>query len=248
MQVPSSENPLVEDEFIEEQRKNLTNTQFRQEILGQFVEASNSFFTREELMNCSSPSSVSREGDFTFLGVDLAAGGTDSSVYISVDNEGNVFDIEHTTGKPMTDAMGRIRDLDTFHNYSKIVIDSTSLGPGVVDQVSEDLGNKVEGFKFTNDRKQNLYNRLKTELQNGNLTFTYVPGKNDRPANKMVNQCLDLEKSFTSTQKMRIEHPPGGHDDFSDALALAVWAMSDDALLRGDNQSLHPYNMGSLKH
>ena len=246
MQVPSSANPLVDDEFIEEQRENLTNTQFKQEILGQFVESADSFFTREELMACTAES-VDRKGDIAFLGVDLASTGGDESVYVCIDDTGNVFHIEHTTDKPMTDAMGRIRELDSYYDFNKIIVDSTSLGQGTVDQVRESLGRKVEGFKFTNDKKQSLYNTLKNELQNENITYPYIPGKNEQDGNKMVAQCLDLEYSYTSSGKMRIEHPPGGHDDFSDALALAVWARSQKQFARSDKGSMKPFNLGSLR-
>jgi hypothetical protein len=246
MQVPTSANPMISDDFIDEQRKNLTNTQFKQEILGQFVESSDSFFTRDELMNCAQEK-VEQEEDLTFLGVDLAASGQDESVYVCVDEAGNIFHIEHTSGKPMTDAMGRIRELDGFYDFNKIVIDSTSLGQGVVDQVSESLGNKVEGFKFTNEKKQSLYNTLKNDLQQGNIQFEYIPGKSDKAGNKMVNQCLALEKSFTSSGKIRIEHPPNGHDDFSDAFALAIWAKSQKKFARADKGSMKPFNLGSLK-
>jgi hypothetical protein len=245
VQVPTSANPLVPDSFIEEQRKNLTTTQFKQEILGQFDEASNSFFTREELMNCVQEN-VTREADTTFLGVDLASSGADESVYVCIDGDGNIFDIEHTSDKPMTDAMGRINDLDTFYNFDKIVIDSTSLGQGVVDQVKETLGNKVEGFKFTNPKKQNLYNTLKNELQENNISYEHIPGKSDRPENKMVSQCLELERSYTSGGRMKIEHPPGGHDDFSDALALSVWAKSNATYIHKDKDSMKPFTLGQL--
>jgi hypothetical protein len=110
--------------------------------------------------------------------------------------------------------MGRIRELDSYYDFNKILIDSTSLGQGTVDQVQESLGRKVEGFKFTNEKKQSLYNTLKNELQNSNISYEYIPGKNEKDGNKMVQQCLELEYSYTSTGKMRIEHPPGGHDDF----------------------------------
>jgi hypothetical protein len=245
VQVPTSANPLVPDSFIEEQRKNLTNTQFKQEILGQFDEASNSFFTREELMNCVEED-VKRDSETTFLGVDLASSGADESVYVCIDGNGNIFDIEHTSDKPMTDAMGRINDLDTFYNFDKIVIDSTSLGQGVVDQVKETLGNKVEGFKFTNPKKQNLYNTLKNELQENNISYEHIPGKSDRPENKMVSQCLELERSYTSGGRMKIEHPPGGHDDFSDALALSVWAKSNATYIHKDKDSMKPFTLGQL--
>ncbi len=246
-QVPTSANPMVDDEFIEEQRRNLTNTQFKQEILGQFVESSDSFFQREELMNCASDELVDRESDITFMGVDLAAQGNDSSVYVCVDDNGHVFHIEDKSEAPLTDAMGRIRELDTFYDFTKIVIDSTGLGEGVVDQVEEDLGRKVEGFKFTNDKKQSLYNTLKNTFQNGDISFYYVPGKNDMAGNKLFNQCLELTYSYTSGGKVRIEHPSGGHDDYSDALALAVWARSRKSFARSDKESMKPFNLGSLR-
>jgi len=247
MQVPTSANPLVDEEFIEEQRRNLTNTQFKQEILGQFVESADSFFTRDELMSCARED-VERESDITYLGVDLASSGKDESVYVCIDDDGTVFHIEHTSKKPMTDAMGRIRELDMYYDFNKIVIDSTSLGQGVVDQVKESLGNKVEGFKFTNPKKQDLYNTLKNALQNEDLSFKYIPGKDDQPGNKMVDQCLELERSFTSGGRMKIEHPPNKHDDFSDALALAVWARSRKNIARSDKESMRPFTLGSLKN
>ena len=245
--VPTSANPMVDDEWIEEQRQNLSPTQFKQEILGKFVESADSFFTREELMNCAKSGSVDRQSDVCFLGADIAGQGSDASVYISVDSEGNIFDIESKSDAPLTDSMGRIRELDSYYDYNKIVIDSTGLGSGVVDQVTEDLGRKVEGFKFTNEKKQSLYNTLKNELQNGALSFEYVPGKTELNGNKMVSECLELEYSYTSTGKVRIEHPSGGHDDYSDALALAVWAKSQKSFARSNKGSMRPFNLGSLK-
>lgn len=246
-QVPTSANPLVDESFIEEQKQQLTSTQFKQEILGEFVESSDSFFTREELMNCAVETSVKKSSDITFLGVDLAAQGGDKSVYICIDDDGNVFNIDVKRDAPLTDAMGRIRELDSYYDFNKIIVDSTGLGEGVVDQVKEDLGRKVEGFKFTNDKKQSLYNTLKNTLQNGEISYQYIPGKSDMSENQMVAECLDLTYSYTSTGKVRIEHPTGGHDDFSDALALAVWAKSRKSFARSDKESMKPFNLGSLR-
>lgn len=245
--VPTSANPMVSDEFITEQRNNLSATQFKQEILGQFVESADSFFTREELMNCSTSGTVSRETGITFLGADIAGQGDDSSVYVSIDSEGNIFNIESKSDAPLTDSMGRIRELDSYYDYNKIMVDATGLGGGVVDQVKEDLGRKVEGFKFTNEKKQSLYNTLKNQLQNEDIQFEYIPGKNDMAGNKMVNECLELEYSYTSTGKIRIEHPSGGHDDYPDALALAVWAKSQKNFARSNKGSMKPFNLGSLR-
>ena len=245
--VPTAENPLIEQKFIQEQKQNLTHTQFKQEILGEFEAASNSFFQRDELKNCWETEKVEREDEVTFLGVDVAASGADESVYVSIDAKGNVFNVEHTADKPLTEAMNRVRELDAYHDYAKILIDATGLGQGVVDTLQEDVGPKVEGFKFTNEKKQSLYNTLKNELQQGKLNFYYIPGKNDLDEVKMVNQCLELERSYTPGGKTKIEAPSGGHDDFSDALALAVWAKSQKRHARSDKGSMQPFNLGSLR-
>jgi len=246
LQVPTWNNPMIDDEFIEEQRRNLTPTQFRQEIKGEFVESADSFFTREELMNCATETVRREDMQIAYLGVDLASTGGDESVYVSVDGNGNVFDIEHTSNKSMTDAMGRVRELDSYHDYTTIMIDATGLGTGVVDQIKEDLGRKVEGFKFTNEKKQSLYNTLKNQLQEGKISYSFIPGK-DEAENKMVDQCLELEYEYTSTGRTKIHHPTGGHDDFSDALALAVWAKSQKNLARSDKESMKPFNLGSIR-
>ena len=191
--------------------------------------------------------SVEQTSDITYLGVDLASTGGDDSVYVCIDDDGNVFHIESTSDKPMTDAMGRIRELDAYFSFSKIVVDSTSLGQGTVDQVRETLGRKVEGFKFSNEKKQSLYNTLKPSFQNGDIAFPYIPGRNNEAGNKLANECMDLEYSFTSTGRMRIQHPPNGHDDFADAMALAVWARSQTQYAAPDAGSLRPFTPGSLR-
>lgn len=245
VQVPTSANPMVDESFIEEQRRTLTNTQFQQEILGQFVENVNAFFNREDLVGCAE-NPVEQTSNITYLGADLASSGADQSVYVSIDDDGNVFDIDYTNDEPMTDAMGRIKELDAYHSYNKIVIDSTSLGAGVVDKLKEDLGAKVDGFKFTNPKKQDLYNTLKNELQEQNLSIEYIPNKSNRPSNKLVTQCLELERSYTSGGRLKIEHPPNSHDDFSDAFALAVWAKSRQSYAQTDEASMKPFTLGSL--
>jgi len=245
--VPTEANPLIDKSFIEEQRRTLTRNQFKREILGQFSETSDAFFTKEELTDDDvvKNSPVQKETDVCYMGVDIAATGGDLSVYVCIDNEGNVFNIEYTEDKPLTDAIGRVQTLDQKYDFDRIMVDSTGLGQGVVDQLMEYLGQKVEGFKFSNDSKQSLYNTLKNELQKKELSYYFISDK-DEPENRMVKQCLDLKKSFTSTGKLKISHPSNGHDDFSDALALAVWAKTQKSLARGDSDSMKPYNLGSL--
>lgn len=250
-QVPTAANPLIKSEFIKDQKRQLSSSQFKKEYLGQFDEKSDSFFTRAELMNCATNNEDGTTGVYratsapAFLGVDLAGQGDDESVYISIDSEGNVFDIE-ASNQGLSDSMKQVKILDNRHNYSKILIDSTGLGEGPVEQLQQEVGRKVEGFKFTNEKKQSLYNTLKNALQEGEIRYELVPNEEEHE-NKMFNEMMELQYDYTSGGKIRIQHPSGGHDDYSDALALAVWAKSQKSFARSDKESMKPFNLGSLR-
>jgi hypothetical protein len=248
-QVSSKENPGISDDFIERKRRELSKSQFKREYLGKFDSASDSFFDPDDVLHddVAVESTVKQVSDICYLGVDLASTGDDRSVYLSIDADGNVFHVEYADDEPLTEAMARVRELHAFNDYQRIIIDETGLGEGVRDQLKEDISQRrVEGFKFTNEKKQSLYNTLKNQLQNRDIRYTHVPGS-DEPENRMVSEMLDLGYSYTQTGKLRIKAPSGGHDDFCDSLALAVWAKSQKRTASSDLSTMKPFNMGSIK-
>jgi hypothetical protein len=222
--------------------------QFKREIKGEFDENADAYFTEEEVTHkdVAVGHSVDRESEMAYLGVDLAHTGDDESVYISIDGDGNIYGTEYTSSKDLTDAMGRIRILDQYNDYDRILIDQTGLGAGVVDQVKEDLGEKVEGLKFTLDKKQSLYSNLKNNFQNQSITFKFEPNAGEN-TNVMKQQLTALEYDYTSSGKLKIFHPSGEHDDFCDALALAVWAKDKKQTALSDKESMKPFTLGSLR-
>jgi hypothetical protein len=72
----------------------------------------------------------------------------------------------------------------------------------------------VRGVKFTLDRKQSLYNGLKSALENDEVTMASHP--------RLTREMKRLNYSLTGSGKTKISHPSGGTDDHCDALALAV--------------------------
>lgn len=214
LQVPMESSPLIDEDYIERQRETKSSITFRQEVLGQFVEAADAFFPREVITQCVSDE-IQQTATRCYLGADLARHGADSSVFVSIDENGNVFDIEVTQDKPLTDGVGRVKRLQSENNYDTICVDETGLGGGVVDTLNEKLHN-VEGVKFTIDKKQSLYNSLKTGMEDAEVALP--------PNRDLQRQLSDLEYELTSSGKTKIGHPEGGHDDYADALALANWA------------------------
>lgn len=232
-QVASMDSPLIEEEYIERQHQQLTDLQFKQEILGEFEESSAAFFAKDDVEGCVEKD-VEQEIDVCFLGADLARYGMDRSVFISIDGHGNVFDIEYTTEMPLTDAVGRIKQLDEEHNYDKVFLDETGLGSGGVDMLMEDLHRrKVKGLTFSIDKKQSLYNTLKNAMQDGSVRYP------DHPY--LTKELIDLEYQLTRTGKTKIHHPDDGHDDFTDALALAVWALEESTRRNRGSRRVHNF-------
>ena len=95
-------------------------------------------------------------------------------------------------------------------------MDQNAVGGGVVDLAEEGLSN-VWPVTFSSKTKQAMYQNLKRMLEAEEITLP-----NDEP--RLVNELTSLEYSFTTTGILKVEHPPGGHDDHADALALAAFA------------------------
>lgn len=214
-EVPSMESPLVSAEFVREQQQTLTKQEFRQEIEGQFVESADAFFPRELIADAIAPDPDFRGHDDVVLGVDLARHGTDRTVILPIDARGVVGPIERSTDWSLTEGAGRVAALVDEYDVTRVVVDETGLGAGAVEMLEEDVGTRlVEGVTFTIDRKQSMYNRLKSALENGTLTL---------PDDRLLRQELtDLEYEFTRGGKTKIGHPDGARDDHADALALAT--------------------------
>jgi len=117
----------------------------------------------------------------------------------------------------LTDAAGELARLHSQHDVTGIAVDETGLGAGVVEMLEGEVGRRaIDGVKFTLDRKQSLYNRLKSDLENGEVTLSYH--------GQLLREMKQLRYQLTGRGKTKIEHPDGGHDDHCDALALAARA------------------------
>lgn len=242
------DNELVSESWIDEQRRDLTALQFQQEIKGEFVSAENAYFEPDEVRDdkIAVSGAVTQQTDEAYLGADLAHTGDDQTVLISVDGDGNVFDV---SGYDITlsQSIQKIKDRDKTYDYEKIVVDETGLGAHPVEELQDSLGRKVEGYAFSsNKKKQNLYSNLKKKFQNQAIRYQYSP-TSDTDNEKMVDQLLSLEYSKTSTNKTKIQAAKSGHDDYCDALALAVWAMGKKGTTVSDSESMRPFTLGELK-
>jgi hypothetical protein len=215
--------PLIKEDFIEEQKNNLTSLEFSTEYLAEFIEDSDCYFPRELLNSCifDLPKLESAmKNSLYYLGVDFARMGQDSSVFCIIrkdlsNGEFSICYLEETKHKLLTDAIGRVRILNERFDFQRIVLDETGLGAGPTDVLREQIGYKIEPLTFTVKSKQDIYSNLKLWMEKGRLK---IPSHK-----KLIYQLSDLRYEIMSSGQFKIHHSERGHDDYSDALALAMW-------------------------
>jgi hypothetical protein len=210
---PSALSPLVDPEWLADKRQQTDPRTFKQEYLGEFIGSSDRFFnpgTIDDVMD--------REASATrrqlALGADIARAGDDRTVIIAVGAHGTAEVLVSDADMSLSAAASELARLFEAHDVTGIAVDATGLGAGVVEMLGEDIDPvAVEGIKFSLDRKQSLYNRLKNDLSEGSLTLAYD--------GQLLREMRQLEYSLTGRGKTKIQHPDGGHDDHCDSLALA---------------------------
>lgn len=210
---PSSINPLNDEAWIERKEREKDSTSFAQEYLGEFVDEGDNFIS-VDVVRPQLADAVTLEGPVS-LGVDVARKGKDRTVYVAMDagQRARVLDSEDQSTIP--GVVGRIKQLHREHDFDGVYVDENAVGGGVVDDEELNSMGLVNGVKFTTKSKHKMYNRLKNDLESGDITL-----ERDR---QLIAELTQLDYSVTANGYYKIGHPDGGHDDFADALALANW-------------------------
>jgi hypothetical protein len=218
---PSALSPLVDPEWLAEKREKTEARTFQQEYLGQFIGSSDRFFKPSLVDDVSDNDASARKRDLTVLAADLARAGNDRTVIGGIDSRGVAEVFVSDRDLSLTEATGRIVQLYEDHDVPTVVVDETGLGAGVVEMLESEIGeHAVEGVKFTIERKQSLYNGLKSDLENGDLTLAHHA--------RLARELKKLTYSLTRGGKTKITHPDNGHDDHPDMLALAAYGRRED--------------------
>ena len=224
------DNPYLHDEGIKEIEKDIADygedsLYVQAEVYGNFIEDQDVYFTQELVSSCVEdyeiPHGINKKFDY-YLGVDFARMGQDNSVFIIIlfhAGGGKVMDIIETKHKLLTDAIGRVINLNEQYEFEKILTDETGLGSGPTDVLVEKFGYKVQGMHFTTKSKQDIYSNLKRMMQQRKII---IPNNK-----KLIYELLDLRYEIMSSGDLKIHHSERGHDDYPDALALACWAAKE---------------------
>lgn len=211
---PTEISPFADQDYIDRKRKEKDSTAFAQEYLGQFTDTGEVWIPSDLFRSCvtKTPEYASEE---LLMGVDVARKGKDETVYLLQDKAGGVRDIWKEATSTVPGVIGRIKNFAEEYSLNQVLVDENAVGGGVVDD--RGLQDLVRGITFSTQTKHDMYTQLKTDLENGDIV---IPNSIDH-YRQLEGQTTRLEFDFTSNGYLKVSHPPGGHDDFADAFALA---------------------------
>lgn len=227
------DNPYLSEDGVKDIEKDIEeygedSIYVQCEIYGNFVEDRDVYFPRELVESCIDESlngALERHSKKVYgIGVDVAGEGEDESVFISGrkdDNGIEVCNIENYEKNKPREIVGTIKILDTKYAYNFIKLDKTGIGEGPADWISAELGDdgRVEGIRFTQKLKEDMYSNLKKLMNQGKLKL---------PRHKrMIYQLMDFRYEITSSGGLKLHHSERGHDDYCDALALMCWGFKE---------------------
>lgn len=225
---PTRISPYAQQDFIDRKRAELDSQTFAQEYEGEFVEASDAYLPHGIVNPCIDHDPQRDSHAPRFLGVDPARKGDDRLVIYDIDADGhwhNIWAEEYTEGPQFVGQLTALQtggaiptpDIGTGRapngGYADIAIEDNAVGGYGADFAEANLGRVVTAVTSSNKSKQAFYQRLKNDLESGNITLP-----NNR---RLIDELTSLQYSYTQTGLLKIAHPPGGHDDYPDALMLA---------------------------
>lgn len=214
---PTSANPYIPAEEIEEARSKLPQRVFEQEYLAVFLEDGGGVFRGVDGCIYGALEAPIR-GHTYVVGWDVAKH-EDFSVMVVLDCSRvtpHLVAFIRFNGILYTQQMQRVTALAHLYNMAGICMDATGVGDAIVEQMHLFSGVQVEGFVYTHPAKTALVDRLVVAIENRGITYPNIP--------ELLLELRAYSYILSEARHVIYGAPEGLHDDTVMALGLAVYA------------------------
>ena len=205
--MPTSSNPVIDPDEIEEANRNLPDDAYQQEYLAAFLADAANPFGLAHIDACTQDAMA--EGPIVCWGFDLAKH-TDWTVGVGLNAAGDVAAFQRW----QSDWRDTLRRVRAMIGDAPAYVDKTGVGDAIVEELTRHCSG-VQGYTFTNASKQVLFEGLAVTIQNREIRI---------PAGILATELESFIYEFTPSGRVRYCAAEGCHDDCADALALAVQA------------------------
>ena len=204
------------------QNKNIMPAEdFRTEYELKWIDEDALYFTSDEITNAIEEYDLPFVTNADkFIGIDLASK-QDKTIITIVAQEADTYRVIdlHVLGGDYSQQKKYILRVIDRYNPIMTYIDGTGLGVTFLDFLREEARKpyKIEGYTMSSKNKvSELYPNAKLLFSNKRVILPADPN--------LENELRDLRKTVTQHGTIQIHHPPRGHDDYCDSLALALLA------------------------
>ncbi len=228
--IPSAENPLIPQEFLNEMQQNMTKEAYTREYKAEFTEAATSYFQQELIRKSielaqhlglepyATIEQQIQKAEY-YAGIDLGKLQDHSALAIIQKDKETlklVYHYQFPLQIPYTEVINTLQRVNEKFHLQKLLADQTGLGEPVLDAMHEQGITCAEGAKLTQDTKTELLTQLKLTMEQNRLAIPYNK--------QLCQQINDQQYTYTKNGKLTFNHTPNTHDDQLWALALAVYA------------------------
>ena len=211
---PSSINPLITKQFLDEQRYLIGEERFRIEYEAEFIEEGNSYFPMKLLRNCIGD--VDGVSGSHFAGYDPGGKASKAAlVIVCKSNKYYVVDWIFKHSDNYTTMNVEVAEKCRKYGVSALRVDQTGIGQPIIEHLRE-LNLPAEGVVLTEKAKEEILSNLRLLVERGEIVFPNSP--------ELLNSlnCVTYERTRSGGYKFGKRS--GTYDDLAYALALAVRA------------------------
>jgi hypothetical protein len=214
-QRPTITNTTIPDlaAEIEAARTGMPERSFKQEYLAEILDDGGGVFRRvkEAIDRDRTQNEAATPGRKNALGVDLARV-EDFTVLIVLDETGRQIYFDRFNQISWERQISEILRVAKLYN-AHVVMDSTGVGDPIFEQVRKQWRD-VEGFQITASSKEPLIDALAIALEQSHLRLMDIAVQ--------TSELLSYQYEVTPSRNVKMNAPPGMHDDTVIALALAA--------------------------
>ncbi len=212
----SFENPYIAQEELREDMRNMPDRMVQQEIYAEFLDDTGVVFRNASAIMVSVPKPPIIHHNYV-IGADLAKvqDFTVITVYDREDNSQVYQDRFKTLGWPFI--KGKIKSVADHYNKALVMLDATGVGDPIADDLTR-AGVAVEPYKFTNESKKALIEKLVTYVEQKRIKML--------PIEETKREFENFTYDISATGKILYEAPVGFNDDIVMSHALAVWSLN----------------------
>ncbi|MFZ3384738.1 MAG: terminase family protein [Candidatus Methanoperedens sp.] len=212
--LPTSANPYILAEEIEEAKRTLPELVFRQEFMAEFLDDIGAVF--RGIHKCIGGKLHDLiEGESYVMGVDLAKY-SDFSVISVMNQKGDLVAFDRFNKIDWAFQMERIKNLAQKYK-AKVFVDSTGVGDPIFENLQRS-GLDIVGYKFTNESKKQLIEGLSLAMELGKVHFPDIP--------EILHELTIFGYSVTASGTVVYSAPGSYHDDCVISLALANYGIT----------------------